>query len=251
MIIDAHTHLKHGDAQKTEYTAEEIVQTMDAVGIDRAVVFAMSTTTRRSIEMARAAVDQFPQRLIPYVYALPSYERAVLDELDEAISTLGFRGIKIHVGECTLAEYVTDPVLALAGERGVPCLIDFGGRLNEVERLARTFPQTTILVAHLGRYLCREEAPLDRCIALAERYPNLFLDVSGVALPDKIREAVQRIGATRVIWGTDGPHQAPDTIGFAQAEIEKVRALGLSPEDEAAVLGGAIADLLGITDEID
>ena len=246
MIIDAHAHLKHGDVQKTEYTAEVIVQTMNAVGIDKAVVFAMSTTTRCSIEMAQAAVAQFPQRLIPYVYALPSYERAVLDELDGAISTLGFRGIKIHVGECTLAEYVTDPVLNLAGERGVPCLIDFGGRLNEVKRLARAFPQTKILVAHLGRYLCRDEAPIDRCIALAERYPNLFLDASGVALPDKIREAVQRIGAARVIWGTDGPHQSPDTVSFARTEFDKVRTLGLSPEDEAAVLGGSIADLLGI-----
>ena len=45
MIIDSHVHLKHGDAQKTEYSAETIVKTMDAVGIDQSVVFAMSTTT--------------------------------------------------------------------------------------------------------------------------------------------------------------------------------------------------------------
>jgi len=52
MIIDSHVHLKHGDAQRTEYSAEAIVRTMDAVGIDQSIVFAMSTTTRRSIEMA-------------------------------------------------------------------------------------------------------------------------------------------------------------------------------------------------------
>lgn len=59
MIIDSHVHLKHGDAQKTEYRAEEIVRTMDAVGIQKSVVFAMSTTTQRSIEMVQRALLGF------------------------------------------------------------------------------------------------------------------------------------------------------------------------------------------------
>ena len=60
MIIDSHVHLKHGDAQKTEYSAETIVETMDAVGIDKSIVFAMSTTASRSIEMAKEAIGKFP-----------------------------------------------------------------------------------------------------------------------------------------------------------------------------------------------
>ena len=66
MIIDSHVHLKHGDAERTEYAPDEIVRVMDAVGIDKSVVFAMSTTTARSVEMAEAAVARFPDRLIPY-----------------------------------------------------------------------------------------------------------------------------------------------------------------------------------------
>lgn len=244
MIIDAHVHLKHGDANKTEYTAEEIVKTMDAVGIQKSIVFAMSTTTQRSLEMAQAAVNQFPDRLIPYVYALPNYERPVLKEIDKAVSELGFPGIKIHVGECTLAEYVVDPVIKLAGKRSVPCLIDFGGRLNELERMAKKFPQTKLIVAHLGRYLCQDEALIDRCIALAEVYANVFLDVSGVVILNKIKEAIQQVGSSRVIWGTDGPHKKPDTIGFAQDELDKILNLNLSPADEAAIMGETITSLL-------
>jgi len=246
VIIDSHVHLKHGDAQRTEYTPEVIVETMDAVGIDRSVVFAMSTTTRRSIEMALEAVEKFPDRLIPYVYALPSYERPVIEELREAIEKLGFKGIKIHVGECTLAEYVIDPVIRLAGELGVPCLIDPAGRIGDIERMASSFPKTPIIVAHMGRYLCRDEGLIDRFIELAERHPSVYLDVSGVVLTHKIAEAVERIGAERVIFGTDGPHEDPDTVGFARKELEKIKSLGLKPEDESMVLGGAIARLLGV-----
>ena len=247
MIIDSHVHLKHGDAAGTEYSAETIVETMDAAGIAKSVVFAMSTSTRRSIEIARQAVEKFPDRLIPYAYALPSYERPVLKDLEEAVARHGFKGFKLHVGECTLAEYVTFPVIRLAGELGVPCLIDCGGRHAPIEQMAAKYPAAKIIVAHLGRYLCKEEALVDRFIALAEAHGNIYLDASGVVLPEKIREAVRRVGARRVIFGTDGPDQKPDLVSFARAEVDKVRALKLCPGDEQAVLGGSIANLLGIT----
>ena len=247
-IIDSHVHLKHGDAGRTEYSPEVIVRTMDSVGIDLSVVFAMSTTTERSIEMASEAVRKFPERLVPYAYALPRYDRTVLEELRYAIEELGFKGIKVHAGECTLAEYVLDPVLELAGELGVPCLVDCLGRIEDSERMAESFPGTKLIIAHMGRYLCRDEELVDKFIGLAERYGNVYLDVSGVVLTGKIREAVERIGSHRVTFGTDGPHEEPDTVGFARRELEKVRSLGLRPEDERNVLGGTIARLLGLSD---
>ena len=244
MIIDSHAHLKHGDAQRTEYSADEIVRTMDAVGIDRSVVFAMSTTTRRSIEMAQQAVRQHPQRLFPYAYALPTYERPVLAELETALAELGFRGIKLHVGECSLAEYVVDPVIALAGRHKVPCLIDCAGRHAAIARLARAHPHTVLIVAHMGKYLCQDEALIDRFVAIAEAHPSVYLDLSGVVLLQKIKDAIARIGAERLLWGTDGPHKKPDTAGFARAELAKVRSLGLEPGDEQEILSGTISRLL-------
>lgn len=246
MICDAHAHLKHGDAAGTEYSAEAIVQTMDQVGIDRAVVFAMSTTTRRSIEMAEAAAASFPSRLVPYVYALPSFERPVCAELKAALSERGFRGIKIHAGECSMAEYVIGPVFDLAGAHRVPCLVDFRGDYRAAESLAKAFPETKLVVAHLGRYLCGDWGLVDRFIGLAEDCRNVYLDISGVVLLPAVREAVRRVGSHRVIWGTDGPHPAPDTASFARMELDKVRILELGEEVERDLLGGSLARLLGL-----
>jgi predicted TIM-barrel fold metal-dependent hydrolase len=246
LIIDSHVHLKHGDAERTEYSPEAIVKIMDAVGIDLSVVFAMSTTTRHSVEMAQEAIAKFPNRLIPYVYALPNYENRVLDEIDHALAKLDFKGIKIHAGECTLAEYVVDPVIELAGKRGVPCLIDCAGDSGAIERMASNFPETNIIVAHLGRYLCNDSLLIDRFIGLAEVHHNIYLDVSGVILPGKIVEAVRRVGSKRVIFGTDGPHKAPDTATYARTELDKIRKLGLGQADQGSILGGSIADLLGL-----
>ena len=245
-IFDSHAHLKHGDAAHTEYTPEQIVATMDAAGISKSVVFAMSTTATRAITVAEEAVAKYPDRLVPYAYALPSFSRAVCDDLEAALATRVFRGIKIHAGECSLQSYVIDPVLELAGRYDVPCLVDCGGRLGEMAGMLPRYPATKCIIAHLGQYLCQDAARIDSFIALAEKHDNAYLEVSGVVLLPKIAEAAARIGSARVIWGTDGPHPAPDTAGFARAEIEKVTSLHLAPEVEQDLLGGSIARLLSV-----
>jgi predicted TIM-barrel fold metal-dependent hydrolase len=181
------------------------------------------------------------------VYALPHYERPVIREIEEALARRRFRGIKIHFGECTLADYVVDPVLRLAGQRRVPCLIDVGGNLTAVERMAQTFPGTRLIVAHMGRYLSSDKKLIDRFIDLAGRFDNVFLDVSGVVLVEKIAEAVRRLGSARILWGTDGPHGALETITFAREELDKLRRLNVDEEAKKNLLGRNILNLLNLS----
>ncbi|MEA3401787.1 MAG: amidohydrolase family protein [Armatimonadota bacterium] len=246
MIIDSHVHLKHGNVERTEYRPEQIVEIMDAAGVDRSVVFAMSTTTRRSIEMAAEAAETCADRLIPYVYALPGYERPVIDELEEALDERGFHGIKIHIGECRLHPYIADPVFTLAGDFGVPVLMDLGGDLATGRRLASDFPETKLIVAHFGRYLCTDRGLIDSFIQLAEDHPNVWLDASGVVLDWTIEDAVGRIGAERVLFGTDGPHPMPDLVRYVELAIQQIEMLKVSDQEKEMILGGSIAQLLGL-----
>lgn len=245
-VVDSHVHLKHGDAARTEYSPDAIVDAMDKAGIDKSIVFAMSTTTRRSIEMAEAAVKKYPDRLIPYVYALPHYERPVIREIEAALAGRVFRGVKIHAGECTLAEYVVDPVLRIAGKHGAACLFDCGGNYAAARRMAQAFPGTKLIVAHMGRYLSTDKKLIDQFIGLAEQFPNVLLDVSGVVVSEMITEAVRRIGSSRLVWGTDGPHPKPDTATFARTELDRIRQLRLSEQDSNNLLGRTIVNLLGL-----
>lgn len=244
MIIDAHVHLKHGDRAKTEYSADQIVETMDHVGIDRSIIFAMSTTTAQSIIMAKEAVHKYPKRLIPFVYALPSYETPVLSELEVALRDDEFKGIKIHAGECSLAEYIISPVFELAERYDVPCLIDCRGDVASIAKAAATFPRTKIIVAHLGLYLCTNESLIESFISLGERFSNIYFDISGVVLPWMIREAVQRLGSDRIIFGTDGPHKKPTTQQYALGELARLQSLGLPSDDMDAILHNTIARLI-------
>ncbi len=246
MIIDCHLHLQDDVYVGTEGSPEHIVRLLDELGIDRAVIFGIWTTTRSSIEAGEDAARKYPDRLIPFVYAVPSYERPVLSELESALSDRGFRGVKIHAGDCRLVRYIIDPVLELAGGCGVPCLIDVAGTYAAAEWIAGQFPETQISVAHLGKYLCTDEGIIDRFIGIAEKHGNVLLDVSGVVMPLKIADAVRRIGSARVMWGTDGPRRGPDTVAFARMELNKIRALDVSDKERDDVLGQSAARLLKI-----
>jgi predicted TIM-barrel fold metal-dependent hydrolase len=244
-VVDSHVHLKHGDAARTEFSARAIVDIMDQAGIDQSVVFAMSTTTKRSIEMAEAAVAEFGERLIPYAYALPSYERPVIKELESALKAGVFRGIKIHAGECVLTDYVIDPVLKLAGQFRVPCLIDAAGNVAAARRIAKAFPDTAVIFAHMGKYGTTDGKLVDAFITLAGDHERVFLDSSGMALEAKLGEAAAKLGAGKLIWGTDGPYAHPDLVTYARAELEKVRRLALGPGEIDAILGGNLLKLIG------
>jgi predicted TIM-barrel fold metal-dependent hydrolase len=75
---------------------------------------------------------------------------------------------------------------------------------------------------------------------MAERHPNLYLETSAMPYPSKIAQAVQRVGAERVIFGSDGPGCNP------RLEVEKVRMLGLGRDAEGCILGGNATRLLGL-----
>ena len=193
MIIDAHCHLKHGDQQGTEYTPDRIVEIMDMASIEKSIVFAISTDTRKAHAMTLKAIRKFPDRLIGFAYAIPDFRYSVSEEIEHAVTDLGFRGIKIHGGQTPLRPqlgFIIDPVLELAGKLDVPCLIDFIGRFEDAQRIAERFPTVKVQVAHLGQYRCNSESVIDRFIGLAEKHENLVLDISGVTLTWKIWDAI-------------------------------------------------------------
>lgn len=239
MIIDAHVHVKGGDMYRRHFPAELILKCMDEAGIDRSIVFSICASAKEANAMTLAEVAQGSGRLIPFAYALPAYDRLVVKELEKAILEDGMRGIKIHAGECRLPDYIIGPVLRLAGELRVPCLIDCLGDFATAKQLATKYHQTNIIYAHLGG-LGLSEAGIDNFIQLAKDCENVYLDTAYVPMAWKIGDAIEKAGPNKIIWGSDGPLIHP------ALELQKVKILRLPKEDEHQVVAGNIARLIGL-----
>ena len=242
LIIDAHTHVDEVPEFGWFDPPEKLIPLLDAAGIAQAIVMTYTeapAVNPHALDYLASAIARYPDRLIGFARLHPGYGDEAVRLLDRAITELGMKGLKLHpVG--TLAHpgnAGTVRLIRRAAEYGAPTLFHCGDEPLttplEIAEAARKVPEATIILGHMGGYF-----HVDDAIAVAERYDNIVLETSAVPYPHKIGEAVRRLGAERMIFGSDGPGCNP------ALEVEKVRLAGLSPEDERRVLAGNILRLL-------
>ncbi len=206
-ICDCHTHVGHTydhmSGRFVSYLPEALLSEMDAAGVDLAVVSNIS-----AIDDPEGANDEMSawarrySRLVPLVWATPGSSRPerILEYLG-----MGFRGVKLHP---TAGKYRADcpavrPVLDVCREAQAPalfhCAADEFSAPVLLGRVAADYPEVPIILAHMNMFGSAQDA-----ITVAESFPNVYLDTSW-ARPERVVEAVQAVGADRVLWGTDAP----------------------------------------------
>ena len=249
MIVDAHTHLFERFEHLRGLHVDAMIDVLDAAGVDKAVVFTLDgffkdpeRTNERIAEQAAA----YPDRLIPFATVNPRDGRRALDELERAVVHLGHRGVKLHPwNQSFFANSEAALEVARVGEAlGVPFLIHSGTPPNstplQIAEMARAAPGTTFILGHMGLPDMWREA-----IVAAQLYPNILLETCGTPSL-AIRMAIERVGAERVVYGSDLPFGWPENLQF---QLQKIRDLGLAKEQERLVLGGTMAKLLGLRED--
>lgn len=240
-----HMHIDDIPALGWRMSATQCIERMDEAKVDAAAVMTIADLpggiNPKALELIAEACLQYPGRLYGFIRLHPWYRELSLELLDRAVKESGFRGLKLHPVS-TLAHPSGDDTIALirrAGELGVPTLFHCGDEPMttplSIAPSAIACPDSIIILGHMGGFFHVDEA-----IEVAERHPNIVLETSAMPYPAKIREAADRIGAERIIFGSDGPVSSP------VLEREKVMMAGLTPEDTALVLGVNAAKILGL-----
>jgi predicted TIM-barrel fold metal-dependent hydrolase len=119
----------------------------------------------------------------------------------------------------------------------IPILYDPIGEVSIVELVATEYPDVAFIIPHMGSFSDDWRAQ-HSLIDYLVRHPNIYTDTSGVRRFELLEQAVQRAGAHKILFGSDGPWLHPGV------ELEKVRLLGLSPTDEQLVMGGNFLRLI-------
>jgi predicted TIM-barrel fold metal-dependent hydrolase len=233
MIIDCHCHAGRGEGLtgpwNTNAPIQPYLRRARAAGIDRTVIFAPfhPDYERANAQVARIVARQ-PDRLIGFacVHAMRDVGR-IRRLVGHAVRSWGFRGIKVH----RLEARATREVCETAREFGVPVLYDVANEAYLVEMLAPEYSDVNFIIPHLGSFGDDWRAHVQVIDQIA-RLPNIYTDTSGVRRFDYLVQAIERGGAHKVLFGSDGPWLHPGV------ELYKIRLLKLPPEDEALVLGG-------------
>jgi predicted TIM-barrel fold metal-dependent hydrolase len=140
------------------------------------------------------------------------------------------------------------------GELGLAVQLHFEPRYAPgFEPLIRAFPQTKVIIDHLGRPF--QGSPEEYAVVLGwAKLPNTIVKVSSLPAKEQyphrdvvpaIRDLVRRFGPDRLIYG--GGFGAGVTGASYRAYRQRVRSYltDLPPEDQAKVLGGTAARLFG------
>jgi uncharacterized protein len=239
VIVDCHCHAGAGDGLTgpwdTRAPLGHYLRRADAAGVTHTVLFAAfsSDYARANREVARI-VAAAPGRFVGFAFVDPARDRGRVPAMvAEAVQRHGFRGIKVHRHDAR----ITREVCEVARAWRLPVLYDVMGDVASVRLVAQEYPEVPFVIPHLGSFADDWRAQTAFLDHLA-RIPNVFTDTSGVRRFDLLVEAVRRAGPRKVLFGSDGPWLHPGV------ELEKVRALGLSPADERLVTSGNLLRLL-------
>lgn len=244
MILDSHAHMDVVPSLGWADTAEKLIRQMDRAGVAKAAISGYLNApgpNPHSLETIAEAVNQYPGRLIGYARMDPWFDDACIRTLENAVANLGIRGVKLHPAHYTLYPFgsLTVKLARRAGELNLPVLIHSGDEPMclpyQIDRLAKQCPETTIIMAHIGGYFSGDAA-----LDVVERRSNVLVDTSEMPFPEMIRKTVDRVGAEKVLFGTDAP------CCDIRLEILKVKLAGLTPAQEQLIMCDNYARLMGI-----
>jgi predicted TIM-barrel fold metal-dependent hydrolase len=176
------------------------------------------------MDIVLTSLPNFPKDLI-LRYRDAQHLADLIAELRECTGMVGIRiepgmllGEEWHHNARIFGEGAYDGALGLAGELGLPVCLLIAGALEHVPRVARKFPETTLVIDHLGLLpfhfpIADPETEIPLLLSLA-RFPNIMVKMSGMISWSKesypfrdlwplARTVYNTFGSERVMWGTD------------------------------------------------
>jgi predicted TIM-barrel fold metal-dependent hydrolase len=241
MIIDAHSHLSPPPKEKSiwtnprfsYYNIDEWVNFKDKCGIDKSVVFGKNKYVLK-------AYEKYPKKIVPWMSVNPKENKP--EDFEEGVRN-GFKGMKLHPRGDGFKAYDTNllgPFMEALERHDMPVLIHSDPASTNsnpfyIAELARVYPDVTVIMGHMGMVYDTVDA-----IYIAPRYPNLILETSTHVGSGRVLQAVEAVGAERVVFGSDFPASHP------LVEMKKIEVVELPKEQEKLVMGENMAKILKI-----
>ncbi len=207
------------------------------------------------------AVARENPTLIPLVSVDILQTPADMEAEIENTARNGAKGLKLHplVNRFFPDDRRMWPAYAKAMEVGFPLLFHSGlgelagyetadyARPSHFEPLLRSFAKLTVILAHMGNGYLEESA------ALTQKYGKVYLDISGIisfigspggfSSDAHAVEVIRKIGADRVLFGSDWPWCDP------LLAMEQFKRLALTDQEKKLILGQNAAKIFGLKSE--
>jgi len=243
MRIDCEMHIGRHEGDLFDWVGRDVsavrlLELMDEYQIDKCIV--LPPTAEYADNKALAAAANGHPRMVPVALVNPNGPGGGVPELERAVNEWGMKGLKLHPQRHGYeADSKAANRLMQAAERlDLTVSIHSGDRCClpwQIGHLARRFPSVPVVMNHMGfRYY------VEGAINVALETPNIYLDTVLVSMPGYLKMAVDKVGAERVIYGSDFP------VGHPSSMIAAIKAANIGAEAEALIMGDNLARIMKI-----
>lgn len=249
MIIDADTHISPTGGS---FSIDAHLKRMDENGVDAALTWLKPDYASDEIEghnrYVYDASRRFPDRVIPFGWADPTVgvDHAVA-MARTCIEEYGFAGVKLNGAQNDY--FIDDPLLAMPV---VETIAKVGGMIAfhighdayekthplRALRIAERYPETTILLVHMGM---GDSMMNEATLRAAEEASNISV-IGSATTAKHVHRAITRLGRERVLFGSDAPFKF---LPVALAMYTALLRTEFTPEDGEAVMAGNMRRLFG------
>ena len=244
-VIDAHSHFAECRVFDLNSTEDDLIGGMNCNNVDIAIVQPYPGANSASIVHNGIAdlSKKYPGRIFGMASINPHSidTQTYFNELSRCVKELGFVGVKLHTLGHALNPSGTDgtTIFESASQLDIPVMIHTGPGIpfaapSAVVPQLRKFPNVPVILAHAGHGIFSGEA-----IAIAETFPQVSLEPTWCTFYN-VASMIDSIGANRVMFGTDLPHNA-------RVMFETFKALGLTKTDMDMVMGGSAKEVFKLS----
>ena len=250
------------------HSPEQLMANLDWAGVDRAVLL-QGPFYGECNAYVLDALDKYAARLAGAAYFDP-WMAGSRKTFELTLEAAGFCAVKLECSvpsglcgihpEAQLGSPDLEWLWQELERRGLVLVLDLGGigsrsyQTEAVRTIAVRHPSLKIVVAHLGQPRPEAEAKPDQWKMWEEQVdlgllPNLWFDCASLvafvneegypflSVERYLRLAIERIGADKVMWGTDLPGTLLHASYRQYVELAKRHTEFLSTREQALVLG--------------
>ena len=242
MIIDAHLHVWSDDYEHYPFadgrtdaapgSTELLIETMDAAGVDRAVIVQPIYYLYDNSYVADS-LKRYPGKF-DALGLLDRHAPDLVEQFEKLVVEDGFSGLRMHLGRPDdPAEWAApdqDPIWRKAEELGASFL-SYGpaALLPAIEPIVARFPGVKVALDHIGGAPTDEvpPAPLLGNVLKMAKYPNVYVKFSPQGHKSReeypfrdtfptFQKLYDAFGPERLMWGTNFPGVLK-SIGYGPA----------------------------------
>lgn len=258
------------------HSPEQVLANLDWAGVDRGVLL-QGPYYGECNQYALEALQRYSDRLVGAAYFDPWMDGS-RQTFESTLASPGFCAVKLECSvpsglcgihpEAQLGASDLDWLWQELERRGLILVLDLGGigsrsyQTEAVRTIACRHPRLKIVVAHLGQPRADAEAEPGLWKLWEEQVdlgllPNVWFDCAsliafvheeGYPFPSVeryLRLAVERIGAQKVMWGTDQPGTLLHATYRQYVDLARIHTGFLSSGEQALVLGENAVQVYG------